>query len=174
MNNTQSLLPTTNKINILDAALNRISDKKNPATVIVPHVCSNAGYNDSGFAKVIANKFPLVKENFDMLGKKKILGKIQNIVVSNNKVCNTSLIVSNMIAQAGLKSVKNPRPINYGALTLCMYDIRNFILQNKQSDIKIEIHSPKFGTGLSGGNWNFIEELIQDIWSGMDTFIYTL
>lgn len=175
MNNTQTLLPTTNKINIIDAALNRISDKKNPATVIIPQLCSNGGYAESGFAKVIAAKFPVVKQNFDMLGKKNILGKTQHVVVGYNKLCDTSLIVSNMIAQLGYKSTKNYRPINYGSLCMCMYDIKNFVLQNKQSQTsKIEIHSPKFGTGSSGGNWNFIEELIHDIWTGIDIFIYTL
>jgi hypothetical protein len=175
MNSLQTLLPTTNKINIVDAALSRISDKKNPATVLIPQICCNTGYSESGFAKIIANKFPIIKQNFEMLGKKNVLGKTQNIIVSHDKVCDTTLIISNMVAQSGSKSNKNHRPINYGALCLCMYDIKNFITENKKSQTsKIEIHSPKFGTGSSGGNWAFIEELIHDIWTGIDVFIYTL
>jgi hypothetical protein len=36
----------------------------------------------------------------------------------------------------------------------------------------IEIHAPKFGSGLAGGNWNFISDLIEDIWGKYNVFIY--
>jgi hypothetical protein len=36
-----------------------------------------------------------------------------------------------------------------------------------------EIHCPKFGSGIAGGNWNFISDLIQDIWGSYDVFVYT-
>jgi hypothetical protein len=29
-----------------------------------------------------------------------------------------------------------------------------------------EIHAPKFGAGLACGNWDFIEELINECWIG--------
>jgi hypothetical protein len=42
----------------------------------------------------------------------------------------------------------------------------------KNNDSKIEIHAPKFGSGLAGGDWNFIKELVCDIWSNCPIFIY--
>jgi hypothetical protein len=56
-----------------------------------------------------------------------------------------------------------------------MNDIRNKILslsKNNIEDIKYEIHAPKFGSGLAGGNWNFIENLIEDIWIDIPVYIY--
>jgi hypothetical protein len=37
---------------------------------------------------------------------------------------------------------------------------------------KVQIHAPKFGSGLAGGNWAFIQELIKDIWNNYSVFIY--
>ena len=35
-----------------------------------------------------------------------------------------------------------------------------------------QIHAPKFGSGLAGGNLNFIADLIDDIWGNIETYIY--
>ena len=37
---------------------------------------------------------------------------------------------------------------------------------------KVEINSPKFGSGLAGGNWYFINDLIEDIWGDFNVYIY--
>jgi hypothetical protein len=38
----------------------------------------------------------------------------------------------------------------------------------------VQIHAPKFGCGLAGGNWNFIQDLITDIWKNIQVFVYQL
>ena len=53
-----------------------------------------------------------------------------------------------------------------------MSDVRNYI-SNLGAD-KIEIHCPKFGSGLAGGDWKFIEYLINDIWSRHIVVVYTI
>ena len=79
-----------------------------------------------------------------------------------------------MIAQNGTISPKNPRPLNYGALAFCMTDVRQYCnsLKDNIEYGKVEIHAPKFGSGLAGGDWFFIQELMLDIWKNLDTFIY--
>jgi len=37
-----------------------------------------------------------------------------------------------------------------------------------------QIHAPLFGSGLAGGNWDFIEELINEIWDGYDITVWQL
>ena len=44
--------------------------------------------------------------------------------------------------------------------------------KNSLSSDKIEIHCPKFGSGLAGGNWHFIENLIEDIWTAYFVTVY--
>jgi hypothetical protein len=38
--------------------------------------------------------------------------------------------------------------------------------------VEAEIRAPKFGAGLGGGNWVFIEELMNDIWIKRDIPVY--
>jgi hypothetical protein len=53
-----------------------------------------------------------------------------------------------------------------------MVGVGKYIQNNFDKESKIQIHAPKFGCGLAGGNWNFIENLIQDIWNSYNITIY--
>lgn len=136
--------------------------------VVIPHVCGNSGDFSSGFAKVLSNVYPETKINYEMLTPYK-LGEIQIINIDKNK------IVVNMICDNESLNKNNVRTLNYYSLARCMANVRNYIKTNyKDSEIKnCQIHAPRFGTGRSGGDWNFISELINDIWFDIETFIYT-
>lgn len=159
--------------NLFQCINDRISSGYNGSTVIVPHVCNNVNAFGAGFAGQVAQQFPEVKANFHMLGNKSKLGQTQFIVSKTNEKYKHSIVFANMIAQNGLISPKNTRPLNYYALAICMNDIRNYIKNFKMNnDNNIEIHAPKFGSGLAGGNWNFISDLIQDIWQDVSVYVY--
>jgi len=160
------------KSDIYSNALSRVSSMKDGATVIIPHVCNNINVFGAGFAKYITGLFPEVKENFHMLGHKAKLGNNQYISVKETTDKN-KIIICNMIAQNGTIHSKNQRPLNYASLVYCMTDIRRYTLDiMKISDKNVEIHAPQFGTGLAGGNWNFISCLIDDIWKDLTVYIY--
>lgn len=162
---------------IFSVSLDRVNALSNGCTVIIPHVCNNINVFGGGFSGEIHNHFPVVGENFHLLGKKAKLGQVQNILVHENKTVGNKLYVCNMIAQNGIRSKFNTRPLNYGALAYCMTDVRNLAksisLSNKEEMSNVEIHAPKFGSGLAGGDWNFISCLIEDIWSSLSVYIYT-
>jgi hypothetical protein len=53
--------------------------------------------------------------------------------------------------------------------------LSNYIVNNTgflNGQEKVEIHCPKFGSGLAGGNWDFISNLIEDIWSKYHVTVY--
>jgi len=50
--------------------------------------------------------------------------------------------------------------------------VSKFMREKFDKDQSVQIHAPKFGCGLAGGNWNFVSELIRDIWSNIPVFIY--
>jgi hypothetical protein len=79
-----------------------------------------------------------------------------------------------MISQNGLPDKNHRRCLNYAALVRSMGLVSTFIKNYRsQSDgLKIEVHAPKFGSGIAGGNWNFISDLIEDLWGQYDVFIY--
>jgi hypothetical protein len=55
-------------------------------------------------------------------------------------------------------------------VSLAYYIDHNTGFLNKTE--KVEIHCPKFGSGLAGGNWAFIEDLIEDIWGKYSVTVY--
>jgi hypothetical protein len=147
-------------------------------TVFVPHVCNNIDLFGAGFAKAVADRYPSVKANYHMLGKtflKNNLGHPQFLNVYEEPKYKHKLYFVNMIAQNGVRSPSNVRPLNYAALVRCMVHISQFINQNTDfpsNPSSVEIHAPKFGSGLAGGNWNFISDLIEDIWGKHTVYIY--
>lgn len=139
---------------------------------IITHLCNNKGGWGRGFVLAINKRWKkpelrykkFVQEYFDD-GKepKDLLGKIQGVTVEEN------IIICNMIAQDGYKSNANPVPLKYSALVKCMTNLADLSNANCSS-----IHCPKFGSGLAGGNWQLIEELIKNIWidNGIDVYVY--
>ena len=152
-----------------------VKDQSKGCSVIVPHVCNNVNVFGAGFAAAVARHYPIVKENYHLLGPsflKNHLGYTQFVDAYKNPHTGHKLIFANMIAQHGTISQSNPRPLNYYALTKGMVGVLNYIHNHFGQDSDVQIHAPKFGCGLAGGNWNFIEELIKDIWNNQTVFIY--
>lgn len=152
-----------------------INAGNNGTSIIVPHVCNNINVFGAGFAGAVANHYPIVKENYHLLGStflKNNLGYVQFVEVKKVMPFNHKLIFANMIAQNHTISKNNPRPLNYLALTKCMVGVRNYI-SSYMKDQPIQIKCPKFGCGLAGGNWFFIQDLIKDIWSDCDIIVYS-
>lgn len=175
-NSSYKFLEIKNR-NIFDSALSRINAGSNGSSVIIAHVCNNVNSFGGGFAKELATVFPIAKENFHMLGNKSKLGQVQTIMVAENKIHRHKLYICNMIAQNNTMNIKNPRPLNYIALAHCMNSVK--IKAQELSKItendKIEIHSPRFGSGLAGGNWSFIADMIDDAWTtNMGVYIYSI
>ena len=174
-NNTFTL--HTNR-DIFESVRTRIMTDQTGSSVIIPHVCNNINLFGAGFADALADKYPETKENYHLLGNSFLrnnLGYVQFIEVSKNQKYGHKLIIANMIAQNGIKGPNNPRPINYAALVKSMIQVSQYIIGNTGFSNKtenVEIHSPKFGSGLAGGDWNFISDLIDDIWGKYTVFIY--
>jgi len=134
---------------------NFVSEDRN---ILVPHVCNNVKKFGAGFAKSIALKWPIVRSKFIDFDAK--LGDVQFVNVD-------SLTVANMIAQDGVKSVNEKKPLKYNHLIRCMDSVAQMA-----KDSGAEIHTIKFGSNLAGGTWELIEELIYELWDDLPVFIY--
>lgn len=161
---------------IFEQAEARLTHGVQGCHVLIPHVCNNVNGFGAGFAADVADRYPLVKQNFHLLGKDAKLGYVQFITVKEDKNYKYKLIFANMIAQRGIfNQIKNPRPLNYPSLMKCMEKVSSYAdyLSSSTEGSKVEIHAPKFGSGLAGGNWNFITDLIEDIWTNQQVFVYS-
>lgn len=165
--------------NIFSIIENRISSGNDGATVFVPHVCNNIDLFGAGFAAQVGDFYPSVKANYHMLGKtflSKNMGYSQILKVKEDTKYKHKLYFVNMIAQNGTRSALNNRPLNYYGLVKSMLSLAQYIDQNTgfmNKTEKVEIHCPKFGSGLAGGNWLFISDLIEDIWNKYPVFVYS-
>lgn len=131
--------------------------------VIIPHIVNDIKAWGSGFVIPLGKHFPISKEMYMKECRKGALGKCQ-IVVATEKV-----LVANMFAQSGIASKTNVKPIRYAALVDCMSKVAR-----TAKTMKADIAAPKFGSDRAGGNWEFIEELIGEIWKDLNVTIYTL
>lgn len=165
------------KGDIFDHLDRYIFGKNNGCSIIVPHVCNNVNSFGAGFAGALAKRYPIIKENYHLLGSnflKSNIGYTQYITTLEDTEYKHKLIFANMIAQNGTISNKNPRPLNYLALVKCMVSVSNYIQKNFDQEYPVQIHCPKFGCGLAGGNWNFVKDLIDDIWNTNTVVIYQI
>jgi len=147
--------------------------------VVIPHMCNNLRVMEAGVALALRNKWGKVYNTYMEMAQrnnKLYLGEISKTTVEF--ILNTTkvkIIVVNMIAQSGTVSQNNLIPIRYKALINCMVKVFDYIetIKSKTSN-PIVIHCPKFGSDLAGGNWNFILELIREIWleNGIDVVVY--
>ena len=141
--------------------------------VIIPHCCNNKGGWGKGFVLALSKKwgepeqvyrrFCINNKGFPILGK-----------VCYSKI-NDHLVIANMIGQDGTVSADNPKPVKYWALANCMAEVVGYIdMIKNQTNNPVVIHTPKFGSDLAGGNWEFILELIDEIWCrvGIDVVVY--
>lgn len=161
--------------NIFTAIKDRINDKNLGATVIVPHCCNNNDVFSGLFAKKIVSEYPIVEGNFHMYSQVSALGKTQFVPVDTNKEYGHRIFFANMICQDRTGPAKKKRSLNYAALCFCMSSVKYHFKELMMSDnevSKVEIHAPKFGVGSAGGDWRIIQQLIEDSWKGIDTFIY--
>ena len=119
------------------------------------HVSNDAGGWGKGFVLALSKRW---KEPEKLYREQKnyILGKIQMTRVEKD-IC-----VVNMIAQHDVKPTKDANgnivpPIRYDALKACLITINDIAVKTKAT-----IHAPRFGAGLSGGDWNKIEQIIKE------------
>lgn len=161
---------------IFEAARQYVKGNESGSSVMIPHVCNNVNAFGAGFASAVAKEYYEVKANFHLLGRSSKMGQVQYVTVHTDPKYQYKIIFANMIAQNGIyHQERNLRPLNYAALTHCMMDVKMTMkkMMYNEDQTKFKILAPKFGSGLAGGNWDFISDLIDDCWSefGVEVFL---
>ena len=155
-----------------------IGDATNPQSLdsdimIIPHVCNNKNRWGAGFVLALSKKWEEPEEAYHKFFR--LYSKDRPALGENTLVqVEVNTFVLNMIAQDGTGYAGEPRrPLRYKDLAKCMSKGAQE-LKRIFSDKKVSFHCPQFGAGLAGGDWNFIETLIKEIWvdSGFDTTVY--
>lgn len=141
--------------------------------VLVPHVVNDKNVFGAGFAGAVKKHFPRVgkayhdwwgdrvtpEEPYILCNEPARSGYTQFVGVEDRL---QGVWFANMVAQRGLIGPDNLRPLNYRDLAMCMGEVLDFL---REPTVKAPvIMCSKFGSALAGGDWGFIEKLIEDTW----------
>jgi O-acetyl-ADP-ribose deacetylase (regulator of RNase III) len=128
---------------------------------VLPHVCNNKGSMGAGFARSLKERYPIVMKDYRD-ERYHHLGALSCVKITE------FITVINMVAQ----TLGEQRPLYYNYLSKCMDYVAVYCKQERI----INIIAPMFGSGLSGGNWNVVKELIVDCWirQNLNVTIYYL
>lgn len=127
-----------------------------PGKVLI-HCCNDIGAFGAGVSGAIGKRWPAVEKKYRQWYQDRSwqgfgLGRVQFVQVDE------SFWVANMIGQRGLRKKGHPPPIDYGAIEQCLDQVADFAARRD-----LEVHCPKFGSGLAGGDWKIIQTLIENI-----------
>ncbi len=128
-----------------------VGDATNPlndsALKFIIHVTNNKQRWGNGFVVALSRKWK--DPEIQYRSQKQELGDIQTVKVD------TGLYVVNMCAQDGFASVERPVALDYEALDKCLNRVVKLAYYGNGS-----IHAPRFGSGLAGGDWNKISNML--------------
>jgi O-acetyl-ADP-ribose deacetylase (regulator of RNase III) len=131
---------------------------------VIIHINNNFGAWGAGFVMSLSQKWPYpelrYKDGID--DGRLLLGIVQLVQVEEN------IYVANMVAQDGFPTEERPVAVDYEALTLCLRKL------GKHLPTSYQIHGPRIGTGIGGGDWDTIAEIIERELPDHDVKIYTL
>ena len=137
---------------------------KEPGAIVIPHVCNNQGAWGAGFVVPLGRNFPIVKQKYLQwadIDEINLSDPIFGLGSTQFVNVNDKIFVANMVAQ----TLGGNRPLYYNYLSKCMDEVASFTLKRTECrENEARIICPAFGAGLAGGNWPFIEQLIQDCW----------
>ncbi len=160
------------------------------ARKVIPHIVNDSNKFGKGFAESVKKNIPVAENlyrwaaNNDKSGHFKYTTeweavgtphefKLGKNISTELKYEETKLCIMHMIAQHSIfDELTNPKPIKYEALIGCMSLIRDRMNKAKTLGVEVEIHAPRFGSGNAGGTWEFIEDIINEVWVEAEIPVY--
>ena len=144
---------------------------------VVAHCCNDIGAWGAGFVLAINRYLGLgPKKSFINASKNSLydLGSVDyaRVIELDYAPIDFAITVANMCGQHGVGAgstgdLRVTKPIRYAALVHAMEDVLRYVDEFPQP-----ILCPKFGSALAGGNWDFINELIEEIWGELDVTVF--
>jgi len=156
-----------------------IGDATRPSErpAIIVHCCNDKGLWGKGFVVALSKRWTepeLAYRRWWNSSKEDLggdyppfrLGEAQLVQVERN------MWVANLIGQCGIRSSANRIPIRYDAIAHGLLRVANWA----GPPLGASVAMPRIGCGLAGGDWNVIEEIINEtlVVNDIDVYIYDL
>ena len=169
------------KVGDLFGYVAQVNEQGQEKGIVIAHVCNDVGGWGSGFVVPLGRAYPRAELAYRNWHKEGIteaaLGGIPveipfelgNAQIVRGKT-DGDVWVANMVAQhSTITRSPGSKPIRYAALVRCMQQVGDFCREHEK-----QIYCPKFGSDLAGGTWEFIAELIDEIWDGIPVTLCVL
>jgi hypothetical protein len=165
---------------------------------VIVHIVNDIGAWGAGFVRTLSRTLPMSEKLYrdwhmmrprDFESEERTgplaLGHVQLVTC-------TSPFVANVCGQHGIKSARvqsapgharvEVPPIRYDALRTGLERLEKILSRRDESrrlDSKsylgdYQIHMPRIGTGLAGGDWDLIEPIVADVFKDRRTVVYRL
>ena len=137
---------------------------------VIAHIVNDRGKWGKGFVMAVSEKWPVAREAYLAWARGRepefmapvtqdpfSLGGNQNVMVDEE------LVICSMCAQRGINSFGQAKKdrVDYTALEVCC--VR---LAASAKQFGATVHMPRIGTGLAGGNWDRIEDILNRTLAG--------
>ena len=136
---------------------------------MIIHIVNDEGVWGGGFVSALGKRWPRSHTEYRRWYIARRDFKLGNVLEVNLRSDTT---IVHMMAQSGTEpdDEGNP-PIRYEALEECLDKVAELANYSGSS-----VHGPKFGSGLAGGDWDEVEELIIEclIKKGINVTIYEI
>ncbi len=123
-------------------------------------------WGGGGFALAVKRRWPSAHREFtSTVTRNKNQLRLGSLVTCDVE---EDLILVSIVAQHGYGPSPHPR-IRYGALKSCLESVSQLATKRSAS-----VHMPRIGTGLAGGAWPVVEEIVGDtlLQSGISVTVY--
>lgn len=126
---------------------------------VIAHICNDYGGWGRGFVLALSARDRRPEHVYRARVHQNItpLGEVYLALFDPNGYgdLDTDTFVANMVAQHGNSTPENPVAVSYEALWDCLNTVGK-----DAADMGATVHMPRIGTGLGGGDWAVIENLI--------------
>jgi O-acetyl-ADP-ribose deacetylase (regulator of RNase III) len=121
-------------------------------------------WGGGGFAAAVKQRWPLAQKMYaSQITTDRSKLRLGSIVVCELE---PDVTLTSLVAQHGYGPSPRPR-IRYGALRDCL--LRVF---DMAKTLNASVHMPRIGTGLAGGSWAVVEEIINETLTRMGTSVF--
>jgi O-acetyl-ADP-ribose deacetylase (regulator of RNase III) len=141
----------------------------------IAHGVNTQNVMGSGVARALYTKFPEVKKEYhEYLQRQLSAGyELSDSLGKMVKVESADKIIFNLFTQE-FYGYDGKKYVNYAAIVNSFTQIKNRRYQYQQDSI-MKIAIPKIGCGLAGGDWNIVEQLINDtVGDDLEIWVYEL
>jgi len=140
---------------------------------LILHCCNDSGFWNKGFVAALAHSWPMARAAYLAWYRAKptqavesgplALGQVQFVQVSQR------IWVANLVGQHGIRSLSGQPPIRYNAIRIGLRRVARFCAEKSAT-----VHMPRMGSGLAGGDWAVIEQLLHTELESFDVKVYDL